>query len=364
MILAAKHYLSRGGIGALACVFAVLLTACDRNEAIWKFAGDTMGTQYHVTVVHPPAKLDRSELHWQFKNVLRQIDDRMTTWETSSELSRFNHAISNRWFSVSEMTAEVAELSLEISRQSAGSFDPTVASLVRLWKFNSPGFTEDALQPPSDEAIAEQLPMVGYHRLQVRRHPPALNKTAELELDFSAIAKGYGVDRVAEILEQHGITNYLVEVGGEIRLRGLNPQGQSWRVGVIHPTAGEGISHTLIIDRPAAVATSGNYRNFFEYDGKHYAHTLNPQTGWPLQNGVASVTVIHNSAARADALATAIQVMGPEAGLAFAEELSYAVLLLVRRAGTEEFETMISSTFSSWLKGGVVRDDTPADAPD
>ena len=175
-------------------LWLVFLRYCSQPAIAMRLFGNLPATPWVLSITSrsctPPAKLDRSELHWQFKNVLRQIDDRMTSWETSSELSRFNHAISNRWFSVSEMTAEVAELSLEISRQSAGSFDPTVASLVRLWKFNSPGFTEDALQPPSDEAIAKQLPMVGYHRLQVRRHPPALNKTAEAGIGFFSHRQG------------------------------------------------------------------------------------------------------------------------------------------------------------------------------
>ena len=310
-----------------------------------------MGTSYHITVVTPPSTIDRQYLHWQIQNELQKIDDLLSTWDEDSELRRFNRAVPNRWFHVSDSTAEVAHLSLEVSRLTEGNFDPTVLPLVRLWQFDSSRFTSE-FKPPSAGQIEKALESIGFQNLQVRRHPPALNKKTQLELDFSGVAKGYAVDKLVALLENYGITNFLVELGGEVRVRGRNPEQQPWEIAIAAPDVGVAeaapqYSHVVQMDRPAAIATSGDYQNYFTYEGKRYSHLLNPATGYPVDHTIASVTVIDFSAARADAIATALLVLGKEKALQLAKKINLAVLMLVRVDG--ELVTVMSDDFIPWL---------------
>jgi len=334
----------------LVCLFALAfaVAACDGWErGTWRFGGRVMGTGYQVTVVQPPPGLSRETAKAAVAESLQRADRLLSTYKEDSELSLFNRASAGTWVSVSTLTAEVAAISLAVSGQTGGRFDPTVAPLVDLWGFG-PGGTPSVV--PSEEAITRALDQVGYHHLEVRRQPPALRKGRPgLRLDFSAVAKGYGADLAAERLGALGVKNFLVEVGGEIRVAGHSPRGGGWHIGVELPDAARGVAlRTLVLEGAVALATSGDYRNFFEMDGRRYAHIIDPISGGASFSGPASVTVVAQQAARADALATALLLMPPQEGLAFAEERGLAVLLLLREEGG--FSVRSSSAFAPYLE--------------
>jgi thiamine biosynthesis lipoprotein len=236
-----------------------------------------------------------------------------------------------------------------LSRESAGAFDVTVGPLVNLWGFGPQAGAAPAHPAvPGDEALARARQRVGFDKLEVRLDPPALRKEAELYVDLSAIAKGHGVDRVAGRLVSAGCSDLLVDVGGEVRAIGRNPGGRVWRVGVETPDPAQlgGVERVLVLDHVAA-ATSGDYRNYVEVDGQRYSHTIDPRTGRPVSHGLASVTVLHASAMWADGYATALDVLGPEAGFELAERLGLPALFLVREDGS--FRTRYTPALESAL---------------
>jgi thiamine biosynthesis lipoprotein len=189
---------------------------------------------------------------------------------------------------------------------------------------------------------------VGFAKVELRAEPPALRKRSDVYVDLSAIAKGYGVDRVAERLQAQACTDYMVEIGGEVRVRGLNPRGQPWRIGIEVPDpASVGKIHRVVSLEAMAVATSGDYRNYVERDGMRLSHTIDPRSGEPVGHSLASVTVVHGSALWADAYATAINVLGVDAGWAFAKQENLAVLFIMR--GANGFEERYNSAMESFL---------------
>lgn len=343
----------------LALLGLALLSGCDSDPVIIKYAGPIMGTQYHVSVVtHQGQSLDkaaREALAQGIKNALVDVDLKMSTYKQQSELSRFNQAAVGEWFSVSPETATVVREALQIAGQSQGAFDPTIGPLVNLWGFG-PDLRPD--QVPSEAELALAFEQVGYQSVSVRQgltargdgdtgtlaQPMALKKDKAVYLDLSAIAKGFGVDQVARYLNQQGFRSYLVEVGGELRLKGHKPDGSAWRIAIEKPSSGGQVVQQVLALTDIAVATSGGYRNYFEADGQRFSHTIDPATGMPITHKLASVTVLHHSSATADALATTLMVMGPEQGLAFARTEGLAVYMLVKAEG-DGFEVVQTEPF-------------------
>ena len=311
---------------------ALLLAGCAEPppEQV-RLTGATMGTRYHITWMatreHPPAE----EVHIGVEAVLEEVNASMSTWRDDSEISRFNAAAPGEWAEVSPAFANVFEMARTVSEASGGAYDVTVGPLVDLWGF---GATDAGLNledsVPAQEAIDAAMGRVGQDRVEFDRQRPALRKSAEVSLDFSSIAKGYGVDRVAEWLESRGIHRYLVEVGGEIRVSGANPHDRPWRIAVERPDSSAREVMATVRLEDASIATSGDYRNFFEVDGVRYSHTIDPRTGRPLRHDLVSVTVIHPSATMADAWATALTVLGAEQALALAKNEELAVYLISR----------------------------------
>lgn len=306
----------------------LLVTACAPEPQVTELSGTTMGTGYSIQVVDLPDEPGPRWLRERIEAELELVNDLMSTYRDDSELSRFNRSRSTDWFAVSPGLAVLVREAILTSEVSGGAFDTTVGPLVNLWGFG-PETGPDRV--PSDAKIAQARARVGYRKLSVRVEPPAVRKAEpDLYLDLSAIAKGYGVDRIAKLLDDAGIANYLVEIGGELRSRGHNGRGQTWRIAVERPDPGIREVHRVIKLRGGAMATSGDYRNFFERDGKHYSHTIDPRTGHPVTHGLASVTVLAPEAARADALATAFLVLGPGPGFDLAESLQVAALFILR----------------------------------
>jgi thiamine biosynthesis lipoprotein len=293
-------------------------------------SGRTMGTTYQVKIAHPPADLSLLKLQETIDAVLEQINEAMSTYRTTSEISRFNQSPSAEWFAVSPGTAAVVAAAQLISRESDGAFDVTVGPLVNLWGFG-PGANQRKVPPA--EQIDRALANSGFQKLSVREAPPALRKsTSKLVIDLSAIAKGYAVDRIGLLLEDFSITDFLVEIGGEILTRGARADGSGWTVGIELPDRGQRLVQEILTINNRALATSGNYRNFFEQDGKRYSHTINPRTGRPVTHQLASVTVVGGSCMLADAWATALLVLGPEQGYAYALRHDIAGLFVSRVA--------------------------------
>ena len=312
-------------------VLLAALVACGLEGRYGRYRGAAFGTS--VEVVHDGGC--RGEVGQTVANTLSQVDAELSTWRPDSVLARFNAGPADRWMPVPASLAALVAEALSLARQSGGAFDLTVAPLVDLWGFG-PGPAEDA---PSTTAIQAALAQVGHQRLQVRLNSPALRKRSPgLSVDLSAIGKGHAVDRVAEALERLGCRSYLIDVGGEVRTLGRNPQGQLWRIGIASPSGG-GTVRTLALSGLAA-ATSGDYRNFRREGGRRLSHVLDPRAGWPVDHNLASVTVVAANAAAADGLATTILVLGPEAGIQFAQNRGVAALLLRRRkvGNAETFE--------------------------
>jgi len=284
-----------------------------------------MGTTYHVKVVAPES-LDKAALNARIKAVLDRIESRMSTYRNDSELSLFNQSPVGGTFAVSAETASVVALGLEVSQQSGGAFDMTVGPLVNLWGF---GPDQSITKTPEPDVIAERLQKVGYQAISVRSNPSALQKLAPRYLDLSAIAKGYAVDQLAELLMPE-FSGFMVEVGGELRLHGRKPGAEAWRIAVESPDATTREIQRVIEVGDNAIATSGDYRNYFEQDGVRYSHTIDPATGRPINHRLASVTVVDPSCARADALATALMVLGDEKGLSLAEHLGVQAFFIVK----------------------------------
>ncbi|MBN2217646.1 MAG: FAD:protein FMN transferase [Pirellulales bacterium] len=291
-----------------------------------------MGTTYTVKVVPAPGAKSTVDklLNEGIDCVLKDVDRAMSTYRDDSELSRFNASESTDWFNVSPETARVVAEALRVGRLAGGAYDVTVEPLVRLWNFGAHPLPSDAV--PSDEQIEEMRKSVGLDHLAVRLDPPALKKDLPgLHVDLSSIAKGFAVDRAAELLDAEGCENYMVEVGGEVRARGCNASGRPWQIAVERPTDGPREIQRVVplVDR--AMATSGDYRNYFERDGRRYSHLIDPRVGRPIAHRLASVTVLADRCMEADAWATALSILGPEAGMRLADDRGIAASFLIRQ---------------------------------
>lgn len=304
----------------------LLCSACGGPQQV-ELSGPTMGTQYHVTLRPLPQDYSAESLQAAIDRRLAEINRIMSTYDPDSELSRLNENASTDWVRISDALSTVLTEARRISVLSDGVFDVTVGPLVNLWGFG-PRRGEGRI--PDEAAIAAARERVGYRMLKLRADPPAVRKARpDLYIDLSAIAKGYGVDQVAELLEAAGVTDYLVEIGGELRTRGVNVEGRPWQIGIEKPAVGERTVQEVIGLSGQGMATSGDYRNFFEIDGQRYAHVIDPTTGWPVRHRLASVSVLDPSCMTADGFATALLALGPERGYALAEREQLAALFIV-----------------------------------
>ncbi|QDT03596.1 Thiamine biosynthesis lipoprotein ApbE precursor [Rubripirellula lacrimiformis] len=310
--------------------------SADQGETV-SFGGSTMGTTYSVkihVVADTPSLARMQDVQIGVDGVLRNVNDQMSTYLKSSEISRFNQSQTTEWFDVSPEFAGVVETAQRISEQTDGAFDVTVGPLVNAWNF---GPDQRTGKVPDDAAIEALRQSTGYQNLAVRTDPPAIKKAiAALQIDLSAIAKGHGSDRVVEYLNTEGFPDVFVEIGGEVRTSG-SKSGQWWKVGIQTPDAATDawtVAHALSTGsgNDNAMATSGDYRNFFEADGIRYSHTIDPRTGRPIQHDLASVSVVAAKCVDADAWATALNVLGPVDGLEVAKRENISALLISRTA--------------------------------
>ena len=289
-----------------------------------------MGTTYTVTVVGRGVDDRRlGGLRAAVERALDDVDATMSHYRPDSDLSRFNRWRDAAPFTVAPDLLGVVRESIAISRMTGGAFDVTVAPLVDAWGFGAPG---PAAAPPSAAEIAALRQDVGYLHLAVDEASSTLRKRRPgVRIDLSAIAKGHGVDRAARALAEGGIADYLVEVGGEVRARGVTETGAPWRIGIERPRPGPPAVHRVVPLRDGALATSGEYRNFYDLAGARVSHTIDPRTGRPVTHRLRSVSVLADRCVRADGLATALEVLGPDEGYALAVERGWAALFVVEQ---------------------------------
>ena len=320
------------------------LVSCTQKPETHIYQGSTMGTTYTVKVVTGPKQTVPKDLQQQIDKTLEDFNLIMSTYIENSELSRLNHAPEGAWLNVSPSLFYLLDMSKQMSQLTGGAFDVTVGPLVNLWGF---GPEEREQRLPSDEVLAETRKRVGYHLFDLDLEKSAITRKADIYIDLSAIAKGFGTDIISDFLSSKGFENYMVEIGGELFLTGHNAQEELWSIGVEKPSLAHDGAVQAISVSDAGIATSGDYRNYVEIEGQRFSHTIDPATGKPITHNLASVTVIAPTGAEADALATAINVMGPERGFEFAKKYDLAVYLLIRE--NEGFTSKHTDSFTKYL---------------
>jgi thiamine biosynthesis lipoprotein len=301
--------------------------------------GKTMGTTFAVTIEGLTDTLRLSESESAIKQRLLDINQIMSTYLAESEISQFNRSQTTAWCNVSQELLGIVQLAQSISEQSQGAFDITVGPAVNLWKFG-PQTEENTTEPneiPTADDVAQVLKHIGYQQLQLRENPPGLRTDdPPLQIDLSAIAKGYAVDQVTELLEALQLDiQYMVEIGGEIRTVSYaknRDNRRTWRLGIQDPSGEALTAKRIVAVKSQAIATSGDYVNYYEIEGVRYSHTIDPSTAMPVQHPLASTVVITDTCAAADAWATALLVLGPKRAydIANKHDQPFAVLLITR----------------------------------
>lgn len=331
--------------GALGLVLLFVLGACGAppsEEVTFALHGQTMGTTWVVKLLLSEVpKNNRDLLKKDIQGELDRVNAEMSHYMRDSEISRFNESASVDWFPVSPGFAHVVSEALAIGSRSGGRLDVTIGPLIDLWGFGRKG---EVTAPPSDDELVATKSRLGLQHLEVRPSPPSVRKSiAHLEINLSAIAKGHGVDRVVTLLMERGLSSYFVEVGGEVFASTWKLPGRAWQVGIEAPDPEARSLQRVVPLRGMAMATSGDYRNFWRDQGHQYSHTLDPATGRPVSHAMASVTVIAETCCAADGWATALLVAGPESALALAKEQSLAAFFIIRTP--RGFETIATDSF-------------------
>lgn len=330
---------------SLLLAVAAGLHGCTR-EAAPHFEGQTQGTTYHVTVVRCTPAQQANVLQTAVEQRLAQIDVALSNYRDDSELSRFNRAPIDQWIDLGPDLDAVLRASQQISQMSEGAFDITVAPLLGLWGFGPESSSQHVV--PDDAAIAQARTSVGYQFLELQDTAPRARKTRPLTIDVNGIAQGYSVDQLANVLSARGCSDYLVEIGGELRLAGHNAENKPWRIAIERPSDAPSEVQQSLRGSGIAITTAGDYHDYFEQDGVSYSHTIDPRTGRPIAHKLASVTVIDASATQADGYDTVVEVLGPEEGFAFAQRHHLAAYFIVREG--DRFVVRKTEAMSAYLE--------------
>ena len=290
--------------------------------------GPTMGTRWSVSV-DADSTVELVALRQDLAAAVEQVDAQMSPWKPDSDLMRLNRAPLDTWVALPAQLLEVLDCALDVQRLSAGAFDPCVGALVNAWGI---GAVRDAPDAQAIRAARSAMPRDADARLDLDRPASRARMRAPLQLDLCGIAKGYAVDRMVAVLQRYGVRHALASLDGELRAVGSQSSGAPWAVALERPEAGCRAVHGVIELEDLAVATSGDYRCFLQVGDAHLAHTMDAQRSAPVNNAVASVTVLAQTCMQADAWATALLVAGPDKGLAMAQRMGLDVLFLLRRA--------------------------------
>lgn len=327
---------------------AIFLSGCfDKEESLTKISlsGRTMGVSYNVTYIDVVKNSDTvaSNRKIAIDELLVTVNKQMSTYDKSSELSLFNQSRTLLPFAVSEDTAKVVSESIRLAELTEGKLDITIGPLVNLWGFG-PLMKPDRL--PSGEELNKALDIVGIENLAVHENT-LIKSIPQLYVDLSTTAKGFGVDKVAQYLESQNIQNYLVEIGGEVKVKGKPSPIRDWVIAIEKPVSNHRAIQQLISPKNNGLATSGDYRQYFEENGRRFSHIIDPDNGMPINHKLVSVTVIHPSCMTADGLSTAIMLMGPDKGLMFAKTNGIAAYLVTKT--DVGFNTVYTSEFKPYL---------------
>jgi thiamine biosynthesis lipoprotein len=327
----------------LLCVCFFWLAACSQPDPVWRLEGMQGTALWHVTVNKPPAALREAQVQAGLNHAFAETNQLIGSWDATSTISQFNRYSGTDWFSVAPKLAKLVALTLQVSQQSAGSYDVTVAPLLQLWGFGSHDAVKDRIPTPAEIAIARAK--VGYQKLQVRLDPPALRKSQpDLHLELASVADGFAADQAGLYLESLGIHDYMVEIAGEVRTRGVSPRDDAWRIAIEKPQEEGRVVQQGLALQNAGLATSGDYRNFFMQGGQRYSHTFDPATGAPVTHNLASASVLADEATLADAYATLFMVLGEEKAQAFAEARGIHAYFIWRT--DTGFKTVATAGFS------------------
>jgi thiamine biosynthesis lipoprotein len=338
-------------------LFVLLMTTRAVSNETVMLQGVAQGTTYHLKLLSPTKDFDSKHLQDDIEKKLAEIDRQMSTYRPDSEISRFNRERANGWFAVSTAVAEVVAASRAISEKTGGAQDITVGPLVNLWRFgpeeSASGGKKGKFTPPSDAAVQAARERVGYKKLDVRMMPPALRKQMDgLEVDLSSIASGYTIDRLSAIMQDHGVQNFIVELGGELYANGTRADGTPWRIAVERPLADKRELEAAVPLVHAAMATAGGSRHFFEYKGKRYSHIIDPATGRPVEHTLSSVTVAADECIDADGWDTPLMVLGPLRGSACAEKYGIAAMFVSHGEGGAADEVKTTSVWRKRFSAG------------
>lgn len=326
-------------------VMPICLAACKNGASILEFAGKTMGTVYNLVAVDSSKSVNKNDLQHAVELALAEVNTQMSNWDASSEISRFNASASTDAISVSPALGKVMSAAEMVHEASAGRFDTTMGPLIELWGFGANGARSVT---PSDAQIAAAQDASG-HANRLRMNGMGLQKSRpNTQVYLAAIGKGYGADRVGETLKSYGIKDFMIEIGGDLYASGRNPDGLPWQIGIETPEVSDrGLMRVVGISN-LGMASSGDYRNYFEQDGQRYSHVIDPTTGRPITHHTASATVLAEDAMLADAWATAMLTLGREKGLEIAESQDIAVMFIDRDTSTSDlrFKTSASTKFN------------------
>ncbi|NIC05408.1 FAD:protein FMN transferase [Billgrantia bachuensis] len=334
---------------AFALCLGLLLAGCSESErpldSPVRLEGSIFGSFYQVTIADSLTQGQARELEEGLLAVLEQVDAAMSIYRDDSELMAFNQAPLDEWQPLSNELVEVLAISQSVAEASNGAFDVTLGGLVNLWSFGSEARPREV---PDDETLQARLAEVGPDSIEIDENAMQARRRRDVFINLGGVAKGHATDRVAAYLDAEGIEHYLVNLGGDLIARGYRDgDGEPWRIGIEAPLDDRQEATHIVPLHDISVATSGDYRNYFEEGGKRFSHTIDPRTGRPIEHRVASVTVAHPSNAWADAWATAVMVLGEEEGLALAREQGLRVLLLVREG--EGWSSLASPAFADYF---------------
>ena len=328
------------------CLCAWLLTACGTKNNAMQLEGMQGTASWQVTLADPPTGMDEASISTGIAQAFARSSQLVAGWDKTSEISRFNAYQGTDWFPVSAELVKVVDTALRLGAESNGSYDITIRPLIELWGFGSAEDAKDAV--PTQAAIDAVRARIGYQKLQIQQNPPALRKSqADLRVELASIADGFAADLAGQYLESLGCKNYMVEIAGEIRTRGVSPRGDAWRIAIEKPSDTERAVQQGIRLENAGLATSGDYRNYFTQNGKRYSHTFDPATGYPVTDHLASVSVYATEGLLADAYATLLMAMGEQKGRVFAEQHQLAAFFIWRT--DKGFETYATPAFSKVL---------------
>jgi len=346
MILFQVNRISTKNSSSIFFIILLWCISCSNQPSQIELSGLTMGTTYNIKIIPEKDSILSTKLIKQkIDSVLISVNYQMSTYLFDSEITQFNNHESTTSFTVSNDFSLVVERALHWSKLTDGAFDITIVPLLYLWGFGPGQASELGDIFPEENAVQKRRTHVGYEKLTTNKYY-LQKKDPFIKIDLNAIAKGFGVDAVYSFLESIGMNNIMVEIGGEVRTKGKNRKNEPWMIAVETPdleSAGsKTISWVLSLENKA-MATSGDYRNYYEIEGIRYSHEIDPRTGYPAQTGVASATVIASNCMDADALATTLIIMGAESGLQFIEKLDGVEAFLILREGNDNYRTIKSS---------------------